>query len=278
MISILIPANNEEAYIRDCLGSLLASDPLPGGAPVEVIVMANGCTDATVAHAEAMSADFTARGWTLQVLDLAEGSKIAALNAGDGAALFDMRIYIDADIRVDPALVAQLAEVLARDTAVYASGQIRVPKARSFLSDRYARFWQRLPFITKGVPGCGVFALNAPARARWETFPQIISDDSFARFHFAPEEMQGVPAGFEWPITEGFVNLVRVRRRQNEGLAEIERLFPALAAKMGSTAPDAGEKIRLFFRDPIGFTIYAAVAVAVHLPVFHNRSGWDRGR
>lgn len=278
MISILIPANNEEAYIRDCLGSLLASDALPDGAPVEVIVMANGCTDATVARAEAMAPDFAAKGWALQVLDLAQGSKIGALNAGDAAAAYDKRLYLDADIRVDPGLVAELARVLDTDAPLYASGQIRVPRARSFLSDRYARFWQRLPFIAKGVPGCGVFAVNAPARARWEDFPQVISDDSFVRFHFAAHEMHAVPAGFEWPITEGFANLVRVRRRQNEGLAEIERLYPKLAAKMEPTTPSSSEKLGLFFRDPIGFTIYAAVAVAVHLPVFRNRSGWDRGR
>ncbi len=276
MISILIPANNEEAYIRDCLGSLLASDPAPEG--VQIIVMANGCTDATVARAEAMVPDFAAKGWDLQVLDLAEGSKPAALNAGDAAARHDRRIYLDADIRVDPALVAELAEVLDDTAPVYASGQIRVPRARSFLSDRYARFWQRLPFIAKGVPGCGVFALNAPARARWELFPQVISDDSFVRHHFAPQEMHAVPAGFDWPITEGFANLVRVRRRQNEGLAEIERLYPELAARMPATAPSLADKIGLFFKDPIGFTIYAAVAVTVHLPLFRNRGGWDRGR
>lgn len=278
MISILIPANNEEAYIRDCLGSLLVSDPLPEAASAEVIVMANGCTDATVARAQALAPDFAAKGWAFKVLDLTEGSKIGALNAGDAAAAYDKRLYLDADIRVDTGLVAQLAQILEADAPIYASGQIRVPRARSFLSDRYARFWQKLPFIAKGVPGCGVFALNAPARARWEAFPQVISDDSFVRFHFAAHEMHAVPAGFEWPITEGFANLVRVRRRQNEGLAEIERLYPELAAKMEPTTPSSREKIALFLRDPIGFTIYAAVAVAVHLPVFRNRSAWDRGR
>jgi glycosyltransferase involved in cell wall biosynthesis len=278
MISVIIPASNEEAYIRDCLGKLLASDPLPDAAPVQVIVVANGCTDATVAAARTLQAAFGAKGWVLQVLELAEGSKIAALNAGDAAASYDRRIYLDADIRVDSGLVAQLSDVLGREGPVYASGQIRVPKARSLLSERYARFWQKLPFITQGVPGCGVFALNAAGRARWGEFPQIISDDSFARHHFTPEEMHAVPAGFDWPITEGFANLVRVRRRQNEGLAEIARRYPELVANMPPTAPDTGQKIGLFFRDPIGFSIYAAVAVAVHLPLFRNRSAWDRGR
>lgn len=278
MISILIPANNEDAYIRDCLGTLLASDPLPGGAPAQVIVMANGCTDATVDKAQSLGPAFAQKGWQLDVLDLAEGGKIAALNAGDAAALYDTRIYIDADIRVAPALMTQLAAVLDRAEPAYASGQIHVPPARSWLSTRYARFWQKLPFIAKDVPGCGVFAVNGAGRARWTVFPDIISDDTFARYHFAAPERHGVPAPFEWPITEGFANLVRVRRRQNEGLAEVRQLYPDLARKMETTTPDSGETLRLFLRDPLGFVIYATVALTVRLPVFRNSGRWDRGR
>ena len=274
MISVIIPANNEEAYIRDCLGALSRSEPLPGDAAVQVIVVANGCTDDTADMARAQRPAFAEKGWTLEVLDLPQGSKIAALNAGDAAALYGMRIYIDADIGVTPALIAQLAQVLDQPAAAYASGQIRVPPARSFLSDRYARFWQSLPFITNGVPGCGVYAVNAAGRARWGVFPKIISDDTFARYHFAPDEMHAVPAPFSWPVTEGFASLVRVRRRQDAGLEEIRHGWPELAARMAPTAPDTGEKLRLFLRDPLGFVIYAAVAVTVRTPLFRNRDGW----
>ncbi len=45
MLSVILPASNEEAWIGPCLSALLASDPVPGGA--EVIVVANGCRDAT---------------------------------------------------------------------------------------------------------------------------------------------------------------------------------------------------------------------------------------
>lgn len=278
MISIIIPANNEDAYIRDCLGTILASDPLPGDAPAQVIVVANGCTDATAATAQALAPDFHHRGWQLDVLDLPQGGKITALNAGDAAARHGARVYIDADIRVTPALLTQMAAVLDRAAPAYASGRIRVPPAQSYLSRRYARFWQKLPFITAGVPGCGVFAVNAAGRARWTVFPDIISDDTFARYQFSAAERHGVPAPFDWPITEGFANLVRVRRRQNEGLAEVQRLYPELARKMENTAPDSGEKGRLFMADPLGFVIYATVSLAVRLPIFRNSGRWDRGR
>lgn len=275
MISVIIPANNEAGYIMSCLTHVLQAKA-PG--PLQVIVVANGCTDTTVAEAEACKAEFAAQGWQLDVLDLAQGGKIGALNAGDAHAVYDLRIYVDADIAISPDLLVQLAQALDRPTPAYASGQPVVPPARSFISRRYARFWQQLPFIQSGVPGCGVFAVNAAGRARWGAFPDIISDDTFVRLHFARDEMHGVPATFDWPITEGFRNLVRVRRRQDQGVAELRALRPDLVGWQDTTAPDAAQKRRLLWADPLGFMIYGAVAVTVRLPVFRNRGAWDRGR
>ena len=132
--------------------------------------------------------------------------------------------------------------------------------------------------MAHGVPGCGVYGVNAAGRSRWKAFPQVIADDTFVRYNFAPDEMHGVPATYSWPITEGFANLVRVRRRQDEGLAEIRTRWPDLAARMERTAPDSAEKLKLFLRDPVGFVIYSAVAVTVRTPFFRNTSGWHRGR
>ena len=128
------------------------------------------------------------------------------------------------------------------------------------------------------MPGCGVYSVNAAGRTRWGSFPDITADDIFVRFHFAPDEMHGVPATYSWPITEGFGNLVRVRRRQNQGLAQMHRQFSDLAKGMERTAPHGAETLRLFLQDPLGFVIYASVALTVRLPLFRNRSKWDRGR
>jgi glycosyltransferase involved in cell wall biosynthesis len=277
VISVVIPANNEEGYIGRCLDLLLASDP-PAKGPMQAVVVANGCSDDTVSEARARNAGFAAKGWRLDVLDLAEGGKVGALNAAEQAILHPIRVYIDADIHVTPPLMAQLAEALDRPEPAYAGGRPGIRPARSFASERYARFWETLPFMATGVPGCGVFGVNAAGRARWGEFPQVIADDTFVRYQFAPDEMHGVPATYTWPITEGFASLVRVRRRQDEGLAEIRTRWPDLAARMEATAPDTAEKLRLFLRDPLGFVIYASVALTVRTPFFANRSGWDRGR
>ena len=90
MPSVIIPAHNEEAVIGRCLGSLLAG--APAGA-LEVIVVANGCSDRTATVASSFGPD-------VRVIELAEASKHAALNAGDSVATRFPRAFVDADIEV----------------------------------------------------------------------------------------------------------------------------------------------------------------------------------
>lgn len=108
-LAVVIPAHDEAGWIRGCLAAVLASR---GPARAQVIVVANGCRDATAALARGCAGDFAARGWQLEVLELAEGSKIAALNAGDAIVRAPVRAYLDADTEVDEAVLGQLAEQL----------------------------------------------------------------------------------------------------------------------------------------------------------------------
>lgn len=277
MITVLIPAYNEEGFIGGSLRHLLRSDePMDG--PPEVIVIPNGCSDGTAEEARALAPDFAARGWSLRVIELAQGSKTAALNAGIAAAHHPNLVFMDADIHVSPGLIAALDRALDRPEATYASGQFRIKPARSWISRRYAGFWRRLPFMATGVPGCGIAAVNPAGRARWDQIPEVISDDIFIRSHFGPQEMTKVSDEYTWPIAEGVAALVRVRRRQNRGLAELGEKRPDLVQNSARTAPGPSETLRLFLRDPLGFILYAAVALAVKTPLFQPRSRWDRDR
>ncbi|MDT8857320.1 glycosyltransferase [Paracoccaceae bacterium Fryx2] len=274
MLSVIIPASNEEAWIGRCLAALLASDPVPGGA--EAVVVANGCQDATVEVARGFAAQAAAAGWGFAVLDRAQGGKPAALNAGDRAAQGDARAYLDADVVVGPGLAAQLALALARPEAAYATGRAVIPRPASRVSRAYARFWQRLPFAQGAAPGHGLYAVNAAGRARWGAFPPVISDDTFVRLHFRPMERHHCAAPYDWPMIEGFGPLVRVRRRQDAGVAELARLYPALASRAERTRPTLPHLARLALQDPAGFATYAAVSLAVRLPA--AKTGWTRGR
>ncbi len=275
MISIIIPASNEERLIGSCLTALLASDPVPE--PVQVVVVANGCADRTAQVATSLRQAFQAKGWALDVLDLAEGGKPGAMNAGDSAATGDKRIYLDADVTVDPALVVQVARVLDTPGPRFASGTVRMT-ARGFASRAYGQIWRRVPFFAQGVPGCGLYAVNAAGRQRWGAFPDIISDDTFVRLGFAPDERVSVPATYDWPIVEGIGNLVRVRRRQNVGVEQVERLFPDRAGNADAARLGWSGALGLLLRYPVGFVVYALVAIIVKLTENHEDTSWSRGR
>jgi len=275
MTSVLIPAHNEADWLPACLDAVLASDPVTGG--VEVIVVANGCTDGTADMALARADDFTQKGWSLKVLDLATGGKLAALNAGEEAATGDALIYLDADVHVSPALIAQIAGALDTSDARYASGQPNVTVAGSWLVRAYTRFWRTTPFMTCGVPGFGVFAMNRAGRARWGAWPDIISDDTFARWNFTSDERLGVPASYDWPMIDSFGQLVRVRRRQDQGVAEVVAQFPQLAAN--DDAQDQTTPIwQRALRDPVAFAVFCALRIAIRLPVWRSSNRWARGR
>lgn len=282
MLSVIIPANNEAAYIGPCLDALLASRLAAGndgasGPEVEILVVANGCTDATVAVAQERAAAAARRGWRLEVLELGAGGKLNALNVGDRTASGDIRAYLDADVIVSESLVADLCATLDRATPAYASGRPVIPPTRSWVTRAYARIWQRLPFMTEGVPGCGLFAVNAAGRRRWGDFPDIISDDTFVRLSFAPTERFAVPAPYLFPLIEGFRRLVRVRRRQNIGVAEVARLYPQLICNDDEPRMSLTRMLGIAARDPVGFIVYTAVALAVHLPA-GSSAVWARGR
>ncbi|KIC10725.1 glycosyl transferase [Leisingera sp. ANG-M1] len=274
-VSVLIPAHNEAAYIGGCLAAVFASEPLPEGMAGEVLVLANGCSDDTAALAR--SAEPPA-GWVLRVLELPEGGKLGALTAGDAAAGGDILIYLDADVLVSPMLIPQLAAALADGAPRYAGGRPSVAPARSPVTRAYARFWARLPFFNSTAPGFGVFAMTRTGRARWGDWPDIISDDTFARLSFAPQERLQVQAGYSWPMVEGFGNLVRVRRRQDAGVAEVAARYPHLLENGGGAAQARAPLLRLLLSDPAGFLIYALVALTVKTPLFASRARWTRGR
>ena len=273
--SIIIPASNEAAYIGASLTALLASNPV--APPVEVLVIANGCRDDTAGAARRFEPTAAARGWRLTVIEVAEGGKLNALNVGDAAATGGIRIYLDADVHVAPDLIAALAAALDRPEPTYASGR-PTAVADSWVTGAYTRTWRRMPFMTEGVPGCCLFAVNAAGRTRWGAFPAIIADDTFVRLQFAPHERIGVNAAYSFPMPEGFARLVRLRARQDFGPREVLRLYPRLARNDDKPPFGLPRALRMAAADPVGFTTYCAVALAARIRAPHYAGVWVRAR
>lgn len=275
VLTAIIPASNEARLIPACLGALLNSD-WTRAAPVQVVVVANGCSDDTAQVARGFEPQAQARGWDLQVIERAQGGKIGALNAGDAAARGAMRAYLDADVTLSPDLLQQLADLLDQPGARYASGRVMIT-AKGWVSRGYARIWQQVPFMSACVPGCGLFAVNETGRARWGVFPDVVSDDTFVRLCFTPAERLQIAASYDWPIAEGLAALIRVRRRQDAGVDEIAQQFPELLTNDDKPSFALRDKLRLALRAPLGFVIYCTVALASKL-TRHRAQGWSRSR
>lgn len=276
VLSVLIPASNEESLIGHCLKAVLQSE-WDASHSVEVVVVSNGSRDRTTERALEHRKAFDAKGWDLRVLDRKKGCKLGALNAGDRIARAAIRVYLDADVEVSKPLIAELYRALNTFEPRYASGTLRLVTPHSWTTRAYARIYAKVPFMKHGVPGAGLFAVNAAGRMRWGPFPEIISDDTFVRLNFRPEERVGVKATYSWPLVEGWRNLVRVRRRQNIGVDEIAERYPDLVQNDDKPAFPLSEKAKLALKDPIGFAVYSGVALAVRL-TGNASNDWSRGR
>lgn len=277
-LNVIIPANNEQNYIGPCLRALAEQDLDPqtiGGATI--IVAANACTDATVAEAEKLRDPLEKTGWQFHLIELAEGGKLNAINRAEEVSKSKVTAYLDADVICEPSLMRLIFEVLDTDAPRYASGCLTVVPPKSWITQHFARIWARLPFMTTNVQGAGMFAVNRQGRARWGTFPDIIADDGYARLMFSPEERAKVEAGFHWPMVEGFSQLVKVRRRQDAGVRELEARFPEIMKNESKPQMTASDHFRLFASAPISYLVYVFVILVVKSGG-QSDQGWDRGR
>jgi glycosyltransferase involved in cell wall biosynthesis len=109
MISIIIPAHNEERYIRGTLEALLQQN-YPS---FEIIVVANGCTDKT---------SEVAQDKCHRLIQMQDRGLSRARNLGAHAALGDILIFLDADTILENQALHAIASKFTRD---YAAGTLR---------------------------------------------------------------------------------------------------------------------------------------------------------
>ncbi len=97
MISVIIPAHNEQRYLARTLESLRSQDY----GWFEVIVVANGCTDLTVE---------VARGLCQRLIVLSQKSLGMARNLGARMAKGEILVFLDADTTLEPSALRRIAE------------------------------------------------------------------------------------------------------------------------------------------------------------------------
>jgi glycosyltransferase involved in cell wall biosynthesis len=278
-VSIIIPAHNESRSLRHCLGSLLHQQTT---AAVEVIVVANGCTDETADIARSWTTRAQAAGMVVKVIQTAKRSKTSALNLGDEAATGAVRAYLDADIVLSANAIGEVVRTFETVPGIHlCAPRLVLARGRSQFSRSYGLVWSSTPHVVEQVIGCGFYAVSAEGRRRWPAFPDITSDDKFVRLHFADREQRVVDtATMTIFLPERLTELLRVRGRWCRGNQEVERLYPELTAdelwsRMRSVTHLARSP-HLWAHLPIAALVYATGAVIGRAPSAARGRRWER--
>ena len=232
----MIPAHNESQVIGRLLAQLR---PAATAGEINVLVVANGCTDDT--------ADVAASyGPGVRVMSLPVASKHAALSAAyDNVADFP-RIYVDADVELRARDVRALVAAL-RQPGVFAAAPERTlaTTGSSWPVRWFYDVWTRLPEVRSGLWGRGVIAVDSRGQQRLAALPPLIGDDLAASLSFAPHERAIVAdARVVVHMPRKVTDLLRVRTRTVTGVAQMERTDRAPESTARTSKSDLAAIIR----------------------------------
>ncbi|WDF34216.1 WecB/TagA/CpsF family glycosyltransferase [Arthrobacter agilis] len=272
--SVVIPAHNEEAVLARTLRPLAA---LAAAGRIEIVVACNGCTDAT--------ADIARSFEGVQVIEIGEASKTAALNAGDVAATFWPRVYLDADIEMSPAALRMVVDRLAHGGVLAARPAFRYdPHGAGFLVRSYYRARSRARPVRSALWGAGVYGVSEAGHARFGTFPEVTADDLLMDALFTDTEKTVVstpPVRVRTPRTARA--LLFVLRRTYRGNAEL-RTHDAERSDALLSPHRTLLELMCSIRGPVTafdtaiYTAFAVMARACDLPPSAGRrqTAWER--
>ncbi len=144
IVTVVVPAHNEEKYVERCIESIKESAALFDG-NVEIIIVCNRCTDRTAELAES-------KGAKVIFNDYRCIAKVR--NDGISAASGDIILTVDCDNRITPGTIGEAVSLI--DTGKYIGGGAPMRFERYsfplFLNDILCR-------VSFGITGlyCGIF-------------------------------------------------------------------------------------------------------------------------
>ncbi len=269
-LTVVVPAHDEEAVIGRCLDRLL--DGLAPG-EVDVVVVANGTTDATLAVAVAAG---ERHGVRVRTADLATPSKIEAVREGLRQAGGHV-VVLDADVELAADGLRALAAALDRPDPVIAAPTLRVDASRSsWVVRRYYRAWTALPYVTTSMVGSGVFALNAAAREALGDLPDVTNDDGWVRRSFTPDQRVVVAEPFTAHAARTAGALVSRRARIVNGNRALDDSLGGKDAG-GNGLGDLLREVRARRVGPLDALTFAAVTAAARTVAARRRARRETG-
>lgn len=222
--SVIIPAHNEAKVI----GRLLRRITSEGEGELEIVVVCNGCVDATAAVARTFS--------QVQVVELEKASKHAALLEGERRVTRFPRAYLDADVEIDAADLRRLMEAVERSGVLAVGPRRHIELSGSSWTVRsFYAVWACLPAM-QGLQGRGVIVVSKAGHERLSGWPELMADDLFVSSRFLPTERRVIDetsVTIHGPRTTR--DLVRRRIRAARGNVELVAWDPALSSTAGES-------------------------------------------
>lgn len=117
MISVIIPAYNAQAYLRECLESVLAQS----FSDWEAIIVNDGSTDST----REIAAGFTVRDSRFRLVSTPNGGLSSARNAGIAEARGQWLTYLDSDDTLYPDALVKLMAATTENVDIVVAGLSR---------------------------------------------------------------------------------------------------------------------------------------------------------
>ncbi len=260
--SVVIPAHDEATSIGRTLRALRRG---MAAADLDVVVVCNGCSDATAEAARAADPD-------ARVIEITQPSKNEAVRVGNAATDVFPRVHLDADIELEGSAVLALLAPLD-DGGVLATAPLRrVPRAGCSRWVRwYYDVWEALPHVESGLFGRGVVVLSREAQARVASQAEMMNDDLGMSDAFSAAERRVVTdavAVVRPPRT--VQDLVRRRIRVATGNAQAARLGvrrPSSRTRVRTLAGLAVTRPGLALRVPVFLGVYVVAAVGARRAV-----------
>ncbi|HID17843.1 TPA: glycosyltransferase family 2 protein [Candidatus Bathyarchaeota archaeon] len=125
LVSIIVPAHNEETSIKDCVDALLEAD-YPNK---EIIVVNDGSTDGTRRAVEPYASE-----GKLILINKVKGGKSTAINAGVSVSRGKIIIAIDADTLIQRDAIKRLVAKFKDPKVVAVAGNVKVGNRTNLLT------------------------------------------------------------------------------------------------------------------------------------------------
>lgn len=195
LISVVIPAFNEEGYLSETLASLNRAKAFlqgEGGLPAEIIVVDNDSDDSTADVARALSAT---------VARERQHNVAKVRNSGAKLSNGDVLVFVDADTVVPDKLLSRIVEAMS-DAACFGGAVDTDYRPMKLTVKVYLQFWRILGKLTGMAQGATQFCRR---------------DLFFALNGYDETLFMGEDVDFHW-------RLKRIAKRQNGSVVFIEDL------------------------------------------------------